>query len=348
MSDKKPRRGVLATAFDPRVLVGLAVSGLALFVFLRGVSWADMGAAIARANFWVLILPSVPAYVGSIWVRALRWRYLTAAVAPIEHGPLFRATAVGFMVNNVVPLRIGEVVRAFYLSRETGVSASALFGTVIVERVIDASFVLLLAAVVLGTFGIPGLDAGATLATLGMIVILPMGFLALLRLAPEPTLGLAARILHAVLPQGLANTLESALRGLAEGLAGLRGGSSLAWVLLYSAALWLVFSTVPFGAAVLALGVDFGGVAALIQASLTVLVCVGAAVAVPSAPGFVGSYHWAAETALRPFGVDPAVAQALAILAHAVFWVTLTGLGLGVLWWRGMGLGETLASAEEA
>ena len=252
------------------------------------------------------------------------------------------------MINNVAPLRLGEVARAWYLARETGASASALFGTVIVERVIDAAFVLVLAAFVISTYGLAGVDPSVMLLTLSSIVALPVAFLVGLRVAPGPVLDLASRMVHAVLPDRFAKGIDTLLRGLAEGLRGMRGGSSIVWVVWHSAVLWLFCATVPFAATVLALGMDFGGVARLAQAAVTVLVWVGAAVALPSAPGAVGVYHAAATGALGPFGVSPAMAGAFAILSHAVFWVSYTGAGLFVLWRRGVGLSETLARAEEA
>ncbi len=348
MSDDASNRtsGGFPRVTDPRVLLGLAVSALALWFSFRDVSFSAIWEAMRAADPWILLLPSVPCYVWSIYVRALRWRHLTEGLATIERGALFRATAVGFMVNNVMPLRLGEIVRAWVLSRDTGVPATALFGTVIVERVVDAVFVLLLAAFVLGTFGVQGLDTRAVLVTLGTIVTVPLVFIAVLRAAPERVLNLVTRITGAVLPAALATRVDGLVRGLADGLSGLRSGRSLAWVLFHSAVLWLPCSTIPFAATMLSLGVDVGGPFSLAQASLTVLVCVGAAVALPSAPGFVGLYHTAARFALQPFGVGPEAALAVGTLAHGVFWITITGLGLLMLRQRGGSLKEALASAE--
>ncbi|MDJ0786520.1 MAG: lysylphosphatidylglycerol synthase transmembrane domain-containing protein [Myxococcota bacterium] len=332
---------------DRRVWIGVVISVLALAVFFRGFSAQELGAAIAQANWWILILPSVPAYLIGLWVRALRWRHLAANVAELETAPVFRATAVGFMVNNVVPLRIGELVRAWYLSRETGVSATALFGTVVVERVFDAAFVLALAAFVIWTYGIPGLDPAVVLATLSTLVAIPVLFLVALRVQPELALGFVARITYAILPVRVARPIDRLVRGLAEGLAGMRGGASIAWVIWHSAVLWLVCSTIPFAAAVLALGIEFESLGELARAAVTVLVWVGAAVAIPAAPGALGVYHAAATGALGPFGVSKATAGAFAILSHAVFWVSFVAFGIAVLWWRGIGLSETLAQAEE-
>ena len=343
-----PRRRGVARVLDPRVLVGLAITALTLWYSFRDVSFSVLLRDMARANLAWLILPSVPAYVWSIYVRALRWRHLAAGVAEIGRAPLFRATAVGFMANNIFPLRIGEVVRAWYLARECAASGTALFGTVIVERLLDAGFVLGLAVFVLGAQGAraAGLDPVTVLMPLAVLVALPVAFIVGLRAAPARALGLARRVAGALLPEAAAHGLVQALEQLSAGLGGLRGARAIGWALFHTAVIWLVCSVIPFAAALMAMGIDLGGPAGIVRASLSILVWVGAAVALPSAPGFFGPYHAACWVALRPYGLDKGTAVALGTLSHAVFWVTLTALGLAVLRFRGTALDETLASAD--
>jgi hypothetical protein len=318
--------------------VGLAITAVTVWFSLRDVSFAQIGRAMARADLLVLVLPSVPAYVWSLWIRAQRWRHLVGGVAEASNGPLFRATAVGFMANNVFPLRIGEVVRAWYLAREIPASGAALFGTVIVERVIDAACVLALFALVVGTVGAraAGIDPGPALLALGLGgVALPFGFIVLLRVAPEAAVGLATRVAGAVLPERLTQRIRELLGQLAAGLGGLRGPGSFAWVLVHSVLLWGVASWIPFYAAIRAMGLELGGPLGAAEAAYALLVWVGLAVALPSAPGFFGPYHAACWVALRPFGVAKEEAVALGTLAHVVFWVSMTATGLAVLRARG-------------
>jgi len=334
----------LANLGDPRILAGLAITAVTLWFALRGVSFAALARDIARTDLVVLVIPSVPAYLAALYVRALRWRHLALAVAPIERGAVFRATSVGFMVNNVFPLRIGEVVRAWYLGRESGVSSAAIFGTVIVERLIDAAVVLSLAALVLGSRGLAatGLDPRAVLPPLAALVAVPVVFIVALRVAPGQTIALGARISGLVLPQRWTERVEHLLRQLAEGMGGLRGRHSVMWVTIHTASLWLLISIIPFAAALLALGIDLGGPFQTLTASYSLLIWVGAAVALPSAPGFFGPYHAACWVALQPLGVPKEAAIALGTLCHAVFWLTVTVTGLVVLRFRRTRLEETL------
>ncbi len=326
------RRGI-SRLRDPRVLLGLGVTAASLVWVLNGVDFRQVVTDMGRANLWWLLLPSVPAYLVSVWVRALRWRHLTDAVAPIEPAPLFRAVSLGFMANNVFPLRLGEVIRALVLARDTGLSSGALFGTVIVERLIDAAVILGLAAVVLGLGGAEalGIDPRAVLPPLVALALVPTVFVAALRLVPDPTIRLGVWPVGRVFGPRIRDRLEGVLRQIASGLGSLRGGRHLGWVAFHSVLIWLVLAPIPFGAAVLALDIDLGSTARLATAAFTLLVWIGAAVALPSAPGFFGPYHAACWLALRPFGVPKELAIALGTLAHAVFWLTTTLLGLAVL-----------------
>ena len=107
---------------------------------------------------------SVPSYLLLVWLRALRWGHLTDPIQPISRASLSRAIAVGFLANNVFPLRMGEVVRPLYLAREVKASATVLFGTVILERIIDTVCVIVLVGIVIVWQGSSGCSGALTRA----------------------------------------------------------------------------------------------------------------------------------------------------------------------------------------
>ena len=102
---------------DWRVLLGVAITVVAFGFAIRGIPISDVVDAMKDAQLGVLIGLSIPAYAGAVISRGLRWRHLTNPIAPIPRGLLTRGVVIGFMVNNLVPLRIGEVVRAVDLLR---------------------------------------------------------------------------------------------------------------------------------------------------------------------------------------------------------------------------------------
>jgi glycosyltransferase 2 family protein len=325
---------------DPRVWIGLFITLAALWFAFRDVDPRGLLHEFRRANLVVLLGISIPAYLLMVYLRALRWRHLTDPIAPLPIPALFRAVAVGFMANNLFPLRMGEFVRSWYLGRETGVSASSIFGTVILERVVDTLMVILLAVTVLLIWG--GGDDGAWrrgVALLVPVAIAPIVALAWLRRDPERALRWASGPLR-LLPKRLRSTVLGEFHAFSRGLGALRGGSHLFWIGFHTLTIWLVASTLPILAGFLALGVDLGSPERTLMVSWMTLAAIGIAVALPSAPGFFGVYHSACKLVLEHFGIPAEMAVALGTLFHAVFWFTLTGLGLAVLRSRVTSLAE--------
>jgi uncharacterized protein (TIRG00374 family) len=321
------------------------VTAFFLWLVLRDVPFGEVARVIARANWVLLLTLSIPAYVLVIYLRALRWKHLTVPIQPFATGALFRATAVGFMANNVFPLRTGEVIRSLYLSREAGGSRAAIFGTVILERVIDMVTVIGLAFGVLALLGAghDGLIARSAVLLLP-VAIAPSCVLALLEIAPDPTIALATRLTRPFSTR-FAEFLEYTLRRFSEGLGALRSGHHLLRVAVYTLLIWLVAATVPLLAAFAAVGVDLGSPFETVSAAWITQAAIGMAVALPSAPGFFGPYHFACKVALERFGIPPETAVALGTVIHAVFWLSLTGLGVAVLRIRRTSFGEIDAAA---
>jgi len=328
--------------------VGLAVTGVCLWLALRGVPLGEVSRVIARTDWPLLLAVAVPAQVLCVHVRALRWRHLTDVIQPIPRFPLFRATSIGFMANNLLPGRAGEFVRAWVLARETGASGAGILGTVVLERVIDSITFLGLAAAVLWVGGTRALGGGALVgAAISLLValVLPVVVLVWLRLAPEQALGFMHRVVTTFLPRRLSEQVAGLLERFARGLGSLRGGAHLFWVSFHSVLLWGVLSVIPFWAGAVALGVEFGSPGRLVAAGYATLAAVGLAVALPAAPGFFGTYHLACKEALGVFGVPDSQAFALAVVVHGTFWVTMTALGLALLPFGQAGLRGGLEAA---
>jgi hypothetical protein len=332
---------------DPGLWLGVAVTAVTLWLALRGIDPKALAGSLARADLPLAIGLSAPAYVLATWLRAVRWRYLTDAIAPVPNGPLFRATALGYLANNVFPLRMGELVRAWALARDQRLGVAPVVGTLVLERVIDGLVVIGMALAIFGARGSRTGDGLAVGLPLLVGALLPLGLVLLMRFAPERAAGLARFASRRLLPGRVGSSLEELVRRMAEGLGSLQGGRHLWWVALHSALIWGVLGVIPFLAGFAALDIDLGSPARTLSASYVVLTAVGIAVALPSAPGFFGPYHLAAREALARFGVGEGQALALGTLAHAIMWLTSSALGLLVLRGRTTRL-EELADASES
>ena len=311
---------------------------------LRGVDLAAVGREFQRADLWWLILPSVPAYTAVMWLRGLRWRLLTNPIRPLPRMALSRATAVGFLANNVLPLRVGELLRTLLLAREYRLAPAAVLGTVVIERVIDSWMVI---SLLVGALWLAG-DAGgrwqSSAVWLLPVACVPALALAWLRLAPRQVrrvVGVPLRLFPARVQRLALDQLDR----VGEGLGALRGGRHLFWIAWHTLTIWLVASTIPILAGFRSLGLAFPSAQAELAAGWVTLGALALAVALPSAPGFFGVYHSACRLALERFGFPAETAVAAGTLLHAVFWLTTSGLGLLALRGAGARLGDLAPDA---
>ena len=201
---------------------------VSLALFLRGAHLDVVWAEIKQANAWLLALSSGITVLTMV-LRALRWQYLLAPIGHARFGPAFRTTTIGFAASALLPARAGEVIRPYLLARQEGLSATATFATIIIERVLDAvTCVFLLASFVL-LFD-PGMDSADSglywLVELGGVIVgvLALALLGVMFVAardPEAAGRWAYKLEH-LLPGKLTHKLAGVLLSFAEGLAVVR------------------------------------------------------------------------------------------------------------------------------
>lgn len=322
---------------DPRLALGFAISALAVWFAFRSVPLGELAHTLAGADLWVAVLPSIACYGASLFVRALRWQHLAAGIATLPIAPAYRATAIRFMANNLFPFRIGELVGPSVVSREVGGATAAWFGTIVLERAFDMAAIMSLAIFLVAD--------RISLGAFRVIAFVPMLGIAALRLWPTVWLRLARAVLGAVLPARLAPRAIALVEQTVGGLAGIRDARGLGFAVLYTGLLWVVVATIPFYCAQRSLGVSLGSLHADLVGALMTMVGVGVAVALPQAPGFVGVYHAACVAVLVALGVPKPQALAVGTLAHALFWISITGCGLVALRGTRSSLAEALRGA---
>ena len=128
-----------------RIGIGISIALLALFVFTVDVG--RMFEALSGANYWFTI-PAVGMYLVSVYFRSLRWTVMLRHLKPVTTARLFPVVTIGYMANNLLPMRLGELVRSYYVGEREGINKAAALVTVLVERVFDALTLLFFVAVV--------------------------------------------------------------------------------------------------------------------------------------------------------------------------------------------------------
>lgn len=327
MSDSGPRTRWFR---DWRFWGGAAITLAALALALRGVDVRDVAGSMAQADL-LLIALLMPLSLLGMFLRGVRWRYLLLPLAerPPSLGALFRATLVGYAAINLFPFRLGELVRPWFLARETALRGSAAFGTLLLERAIDFTCVVALgAAVLLGMGDVLPSWAGRAALALAALAAVPYLLALALRIDEARTLRALAWMLRA-LPAPLAERGLDLVTQLCAGLAALQGARAILAVALWSAMLWGVVFATPFAVGLLAFHVELP-LPRLLLAAYTVTVFTALAAAAPAAPGFFGVFHFACREALVLFGVSSTLGVAYGTVLHLAYWVPVTLAGLYV------------------
>ena len=314
-------------------MVGTLLSaGLLAFLLWR----VDLGAVaeqLARTR-WEWALASAVFAVANVWARARRWRYL---YPPGSNPPaLFRAAMIGYMANNVLPLRAGEIVRVYVVARHWSQGFWLPLATLVVERVLDALVVVLILG---GLLFIVPLPAALRWTAAAFLALDAAAVVVLVAIATAPD---ACR---QVITRLTANwsSLERKLIGgfemFARGLVGVRTPVHVGPIVAWSAIVWLLAALMAW-TALLAARLHLPFVAAW-----TVVAFVGLGISLPSAPGYVGVFHAAAVLALAVFSVPEAAALGYAVVYHACGFIPVTLFGWILLLREQMSLGIALRGA---
>jgi len=329
------KRGVLR---DPRLWIGLVLSSLFAYLAFRGIDPSAVASALENADHRFLPLAFLLTYA-VLWVRARRWRVIIKSLVEVETRLLFRITMIGFLANYVLPARMGELVRAVLLGTRKQVSISAALGTVLVERLLDLISILLIFFLVYLLDSIPGagtelgsmLNRAATVFLLVALIL--MGIFWLLRNNIRLVIACVEGTLGRFWPRGSGN-LTRALVSFAHGLRPAESLRDAAELVFWTGCLWVLSaSIVILLMETFRLGLPWG-------AAWFILVALGFGVSVPSAPGFVGTFHFTAMGALLLYGVERADALSFAVVLHATCLLPVFLVGIPLLGMEGMSLGH--------
>ncbi|MDB4888535.1 MAG: Lysylphosphatidylglycerol synthetase/glycosyltransferase AglD, partial [Gemmatimonadetes bacterium] len=313
--------------FGWRSALGIVLSAVLLYLAFKDIEFAKVVENIRKANLGLLILSAATATL-TFPLRARRWRPILDPVAPkLPFGALWRATAIGMMLNNVAPARAGEPARAYALSRFTPkVSFPAAFASLAVDRLFDMVVILVL---MFGAMLDPAFPSGAKVFGFSMSSIAVKG----LALVSVALVGMYAMVLfparvlalYELVARRIAPKLEEkgrvALVALMHGLSVLRSPSRFAAIFAWTVLHWLV-NGLAFWIGFKAVGIDAPYSSALF---LQGVIAIG--VAAPQAPGFFGVFELFGKEGLRLYGVGGDAAVTWAISFHFLSFLPITFIG---------------------
>ena len=318
---------VLATrSLNWKLWVGLAISAVFIYVALREVSLAEVWAVIRSADFLPLggvIIITFLQYV----IRAWRWKILLEPIKNTLFLNRLHAVLIGFAANCVLPARLGEFIRANYLGHSENISGSSSFATLIVERLFDGFTLLLILFIGLWgtTFSEEFLPIAGSLRATGTILLIAYILLIVLlvgfKYRTKPFLTLLERLLF-FLPKGLRARTIDIVRNFSLGLVLIKDPGRWTQAVIYSLLLWFT-SLYQIQLVERAVGFNLPSIAPFL-----VLAMASLGVMIPSAPGFIGTFHLSVQYAFVFYGIDKEAALSAAILWHAALFFPTVFLGL--------------------
>jgi len=320
-------------------LLGLAVSVTALALAVRGVRVTDMLAALRQTHYAYIALAVGFNFLG-LGARALSWYIILGRQVPYTR--TFWALNEGYLLNNFLPLRLGEVGRAYLVSRGRPLRTSQAFSSVLVERVIDLCMIMGLLGIFLPV--VAGLSWARQAALVWVLVtVLALAGLSVVARSREPLLQLFRRVAGRI-PRLNGPRWEARLGAFVDGMGALRDGRRFALAALCSGLAWVLAGA---GNSVLLMSLPIRLSAPAVVVGFFALVVTGLGASLPSAPASAGIFELSVVAALSVFHVESSLAMTYALAYHLVFFGLTSGLGALALMREGESLAHLARAAQE-
>jgi glycosyltransferase 2 family protein len=307
---------------NKKVIFGILISAVLVYLSVRGINLQDIVRDLKKIQPGYVVIFILLAILMQ-GLRSYRWGVILQPLEKIDQLSLFSVTSVGFLAIAAIPARIGELVRPYLIAKRSTIKMSSAFGTVIVERVLDSFTVLAIAVIVLFLNDLPSWMIKSSILFFLLTLLL---FCCLLYLIwrREAALRIINRILSK-LPGKFAHKIDEMIHRFIDGFQIIVNIKLLIYLFLLSALIWLLD--------VLAIYVllEAFGFALPVMASFVVMIILIVGIAIPTAPGFIGSWHFSCILALGLFGIAKPEALSFAVVYHFLSMVIVVVLGVTFL-----------------
>ncbi len=298
--------------------IGLVFSIVGMVYAFRQFNWIEFIDSLRGVNYWYL-LGAMSLQLGAVWLRALRWKWL---LVPIKNVPVritFDATIIGYFGNSVLPVRMGELLRAYVVANNSTLSVAQVIGSLIVERMLDILGVVILALIFLINFDIINIP-NWIIFSIVLITITLFGLLFLISSKKNNWQFIKKRkyLFQSKIGSKIYDVLKNIVTGLsvinhAPNKIGVYGFIFVLWGMYYLSFIFVV-NSVNLGLNWVDSGVLF--------------LLLSLAISIPAAPGYIGTYHATCVGALTTiYNIGLGESQAFAVLAHAMMFVPIVIVG---------------------
>ena len=301
--------------------LSLLVSGGFLYLAFRNVPLDELGTALGRINGGWLLVAIVVSLLIMVF-RAIRWQLVLRPLESVPLGRLWVILAVAYFAINVLPVRLGEVVRPWLLSRRSSLSFSNVVGNVVVEKTMDS--VVIVFYLLLGLLTISTLPVWARQLALFPAAIATT-LVTLVLLFWWKGEAFIDRWVLRILPHGFGERLKGVLASVAAGMNVIPNPALLFGVFLATLVLWFLPILSSY---IMIRAFDLN---APFSAAVVVFIFISFGTALPNLPGMIGPYQYACQLGLGLFGVSDVDGLAYGLVLNAVQFLTLVAQGLCAL-----------------
>ncbi|ANN64114.1 flippase-like domain-containing protein [Brachyspira hyodysenteriae] len=313
-----------------QVIIGVAVSIICLYFAFRGINIKESIEIVKNINVKYFLISLVLSIL-IIALRGLRWECFIPLKKPIKKRTVVMATYIGYMGNNILPAKLGEVARAYILGMKENVSKSALIASVVTERLFDVitGGIILTISVVF----IPDLPQTVTYAAIALFVLSIIGFLVLMFLVWQREF--AHKVFHkifGILPKNIGDKLIEFSCNFIDGI-GFKNDPKHIFLIFFYTFLYLIGQVCTIELLMTSFNIKATPIIALFMFAIG-----GFGFAVPSAPSGIGPFEWAIIFGLSLIGVEKSIAAPYALVYHIMGIVPIVIIGFVFLFMLGIDL----------
>lgn len=305
-----------------RIIAGLLLGAVFAYLSLKDIDFSAVARSFSSLQYGYTV-PVVIALLVMQYLRSYRWGIILKPVATVDQLSLFSVTSVGFLAIIAIPARLGELARPYLIARRRGVAMTAALGSVFLERVFDVLTILLMFFAVACVTPMPSwmMKSAAAVFVVGIALVSVM-IIALSR--RDATRRLLAPVIRR-LPERYSQKIEPLMDHFIGGFSMIADLRLILYVAVLSLCIW--------GVGTLAIYLLFGAFDFPLSpvAAFAVMVIVIVGITIPTAPGFVGNWHFFCILGLTMFGVPKADAVAYAVIYHVLAIGVAVALGLAFL-----------------
>lgn len=319
-----------------RFLLSLGISMAFLTIFVFNLDINEVAHSMGKADYYLLI-PALTVYFTTVLFRVIRWKYLLTPIKSIPVRTMYPIVVIGYMANNILPIRLGEIVRAHYIGERESISKTAALTSIAVERVFDALTLLLFIAV--ASAFLPTMDilhglgtiAGIPTAVLISAMSAPFIATAIIMILFSQAPHLLDRItisISMVMPSAFRGRAKSLILSISQGLSALRNPRTVVMVFALSLPIWILEALMYY---IIGFSFDMDAFFNPTQMWIVILLVTAIAnlaTAIPAAGGGIGTFDVAASVTLTILGLDSSTAGAYTIILHLALLIPITILGL--------------------